>query len=194
MRTFIAIPLPPEGRKLLAALQETLRAFRADVKWTAPASIHLTLKFLGEIDPAALPRLVDLIDRQTAGIGPFTLRMHGLGGFPNLRNPRVIWCGLEGDLEQLGALQRNVEAACCQAGFAPEERLFQPHLTLGRVRGKTNLQPLVDYIKIGSTLEHIFTADQIHVYESVLRPQGALYTVLKTLELKGGQDGWKSST
>lgn len=116
---------------------------------------------------------------------PMALRLHGVGGFPNLRNPRVIWCGLEGDLPMLEALQQRVESACLGAGFAPEERPFQPHLTLGRVRGKTNLQPLLDYIKIGSALEHAFVAREFNVYQSTLRPQGALYTVLEKIELKG---------
>jgi 2'-5' RNA ligase len=186
MRTFVAIPLPPEGRTMLDGLQQTLRSFRADVKWTAAGSIHLTLRFLGEIDPSALPCLAGLLRAETSGAPPFTLRMHGLGGFPNLRNPRVIWCGLEGDLEQLAALQGKVASACLRAGFAPEERPFQPHLTLGRVRGKSNLQPLLDYIKIGSTLEHSFSVERLHVYQSTLGPQGALYTVLETIALKGG--------
>jgi RNA 2',3'-cyclic 3'-phosphodiesterase len=116
---------------------------------------------------------------------PFRMRMRGLGGFPELRNPRVIWCGLEGDLPMLESLQEKVESACIQAGFAPEERSFHPHLTLGRVRGKTNLQPLLDYIKIGSDLEHAFVASAYHVYQSTLRPQGSVYQVLDKIELKG---------
>jgi 2'-5' RNA ligase len=185
MRTFIAIPLPPEGRTMLGRLQETLRSFRAEVKWTAADSIHLTLRFLGEIDPCTLPSLAGLLRTGTGRVPPFRLRMRGLGGFPSLRNPRVIWCGLEGDLVQLAALRDQVASACLQAGFTPEERPFHPHLTLGRVRGKSNLQPLVDYIKIGSTLEHDFAVEKLHVYQSTLRPQGSLYTVLETIALKG---------
>ncbi len=184
MRTFIAIPLPDQARALLGEMQEKLRAFRADVKWTAVSSIHLTLKFLGEIDPAAVPRMVELLRAATTSERPVPLNLRGLGAFPHLHNARVIWCGLNGDLPALESLQRKVETACVDAGFAPEDRTFQPHLTLGRVRGKTNLQPLLNYIKIGAALEYAFVAREYDVYRSTLRPQGALYTILERIELK----------
>jgi 2'-5' RNA ligase len=185
MRTFIAIPLPAEARTLLGEIQQKLRSFGADVKWTAASSIHLTLKFLGEIDPAILPRLTDLLRAGASAEQAFPLSIRGLGGFPNLRLPRVIWCGLEGSTDRLVALQRKVDAACVAAGFAPEERPFQPHLTLGRVRGKSNLQPLLDYIKIGSTFESGFSVNGFNVYQSTLQPKGAVYTLLQKIELKG---------
>ncbi len=184
MRTFIAIPLPNEARELLGRLQEQLRAFHADVKWTAVSSIHLTLKFLGEIDPAGLPRMVERLRAATFSERSIPLRLRGLGVFPNLRNARVIWCGLDGDVPALESLQRKVETACVDAGFPPEDRPYQPHLTLGRVRGKTNLQPLLDYIKIGTAGEYAFMAHEYNVYQSTLRPQGALYTVLERIDLK----------
>ena len=185
MRTFIAIPLPAEARTLLGEIQQKLRSFEADVKWTAPFSIHLTLKFLGEIDPAILPGLTDLLRAGAAAEQAFPLSIQGLGGFPNLRVPRVIWCGLEGSTDRLVALQRKVDAACVAAGFASEERPFQPHLTLGRVRGKSNLQPLLDYIRIGSTFECEFSVNEINVYQSTLQPKGAVYTLLRKIELEG---------
>jgi 2'-5' RNA ligase len=184
MRTFIAIPLSKEARALLGEMQKKLRSFGADVRWTATSSIHLTLKFLGEIEPAVLPHLVEQLRRNTASERPFSLRLHGLGAFPNLRNPRVIWYGLEGDLPMLESLHKRVEAICRDAGFVPEERPYHPHLTLGRVQGKTNLQPLLDYIKIANTHEYAFVARDFHVYQSTLRPQGAIYTVLDTIALK----------
>jgi 2'-5' RNA ligase len=96
----------------------------------------------------------------------------------------VIWCGLGGELAKLQSLQEQVEAACVEAGFAPEERAFQPHLTLGRVRGKTNLQALCDYIRIGSALENAFVVDGFHLYQSILRPEGALYRVLEAIAIR----------
>lgn len=187
MRTFIAIPLPDEARALLGEMQKKLRSFGADVRWAANSSIHLTLKFLGEIDPNILPRLVAQLQEGTASERSFSLRLRGMGGFPNLQNPRVIWCGLEGDLPMLESLQKRVEAVCQDAGFAPEERPYHPHLTLGRVRGKRNLQPLTEYIKIGSAEEYTFIVKNFHVYQSTLKPQGAVYTVLETIALKDGE-------
>ncbi len=183
MRTFIAVPLPQLCRDTLEQMQRPMRSLGADVRWTAIASIHLTLKFLGEIDPAMVPRLASAL--RSIPAAPFTLSIRGLGVFPDLRNPRVIWAGVEGEVRTLQALQAEVELACESLGFERERRAFHPHLTLGRVSGKRNLQPLLDYIRIGSELESEFTADRINVYESVLTPRGAVYTILDGITLQG---------
>jgi len=186
MRTFIAIPLNKECRSMLDRLQQDLRAFRADVRWVAVRSIHLTLKFLGEVDPAVIPGLTEALALESRSGHPFEVRLHGLGCFPHQRNPRIVWCGVGGDTDSLARLQQTIETACAFFGFAPEERAFHPHLTLGRVNGKRNLQSLLDCIKIGTDLECGFKADQYCLYQSTLKPQGAEYTVLKTIAL-GGQ-------
>jgi 2'-5' RNA ligase len=183
MRTFIAIPIPDKCRTMLQKLQENLRPCGSDVRWVAVPSIHLTLKFLGEVNPETLPELTQNIENTVKAQAGFELRLHGLGCFPNLRNPRVIWCGIEGETERLSALHQKVETACVPLGFAPENRVFHPHLTLGRVKGKRNLQPLLDCIKIGSELECTFKADRFNIYRSTLTPQGAVYTVLKAIVL-----------
>jgi 2'-5' RNA ligase len=183
MRTFIAIPLPTECRMMLDQLQQGLRAYKAEVRWTAIPSIHLTLKFLGEVDPGIIPKLSELLEGTSKSERPFRLRLHGLGCFPNLRNPRVIWCGISGETENLARLQQRVETVCAELGFAPEDRAFRPHLTLGRVNGKRNLQPLLDYIKIGSDLECSFQTNSFNIYRSILKPQGAEYSVLKSIVL-----------
>jgi RNA 2',3'-cyclic 3'-phosphodiesterase len=185
MRTFIAIPLPAESRSMLEKMQQSLRVHRAEVRWTAIPSIHLTLKFLGEVDPEIIPKLSESISGVSGEESPFELRLQGLGCFPNLNAPRVIWCGIEGGTESLSRLQHKVESVCAEFGFAREDRTFHPHLTLGRVNGKKNLQPLLDCIKIGSELESSFQADHFNIYRSVLKPQGAEYTVLKTIALSG---------
>jgi RNA 2',3'-cyclic 3'-phosphodiesterase len=183
MRTFIAVSMPHPCREMLEQLQHNLRPLGADVRWVAVASIHLTLKFLGEMEPKLLPHLVEML-RASAGPEPaFSLRLHGLGGFPNLRNPRVIWCGIEGDIERLTRLQEKVESACSELGFAREERSFHPHLTLGRVNGKRNLQVLLDYIKIGTDQECAFAVNHFNVYRSTLAPRGAIYDILATVPL-----------
>jgi RNA 2',3'-cyclic 3'-phosphodiesterase len=183
VRTFIAVPLPQDCHRLLSRLQSEMRAMEADVRWTAVPSIHLTLKFLGEIDPDLVPKLAPALRSATASFSPFGLSLRGLGGFPNLRSPRVLWCGIEGDTEGLHRLQNAVEQTCASFGFEPEAREFHPHLTLGRVQGKRNLQRVLDYIKIGSDFEQPFAVDRVHLYRSVLTPRGANYSVLETIEL-----------
>jgi len=185
VRTFIAIPIPEECRKLLEQMQGDLRACRPDVRWVSVSSIHLTLKFLGEADPEILPDLAQAIESAVETRTGFELRLRGIGCFPNQKNPRVVWCGIDGETECLSELAWKVETACASFGFAPENRDFRPHLTLGRVKGKRNLQPLVDCIKIGSDLECRFEADHFNIYKSTLKPQGAIYTILKTIVLHG---------
>jgi len=183
LRTFIAVPLPMECARTLAEMQTALRRFGADVRWTSVPSIHLTLKFLGEIDPAILPGLSGTL-RELPPSAPFTLRLEGMGAFPNLQRPRVIWCGIEGDRTALSRLQEGVEAACVRACFERENRPFQPHLTLGRVQGKRNLQPLLDYTKIAASPKCEFVVDHYRIYRSTLTPQGAIYDVLESIQLR----------
>lgn len=184
MRTFVAVPLEAGARSMLELLQRQLRAAGADVRWTAVESIHLTLKFLGEVDPGLVPRLAEMLRRACARQACFALDLGGLGAFPGTQSPRVVWCGIQGDLEQLRALQRRVEETCLALGFPPEQREFRPHLTLGRVRGPRNLQRLSECIRIGSELRSRLPVDKFHVYRSTLTPHGAVYQVLETVELQ----------
>jgi 2'-5' RNA ligase len=183
MRTFIAVPITDKCREMLDHLQQRLRSCEADIRWVAIPSIHLTLKFLGEVKHEIIPTLAASLERAVQNHPSFELRIRGLGCFPNQRNPRVTWCGIEGDTERLLCLHQLVEGVCTALGFAPENRFFHPHLTLGRVNGKRNLQQLLDYIKIGSDLECSFKADHFNIYESTLKPQGAVYAVVKTIRL-----------
>jgi 2'-5' RNA ligase len=182
MRTFIAIPLPAEAKALLQQIQEKLRSFGADVRWTRVESIHLTLKFLGEVDPAVIPQIAALLRAERLGVS-FSLALAGMGGFPNLRSPRVLWCGLRGELDRLNELHKKVERVCARVGFEPEARRFEPHLTIGRVSGKRNLQQLLEYIKIAPEFEYNFKASAFSIYRSVLSRSGAVYSVLETIGL-----------
>jgi 2'-5' RNA ligase len=115
---------------------------------------------------------------------PLTLCAGGLGAFPNQRRPRVIWVGIQGQVERLGHIQARLENALELLGFAREQRAFRPHLTLGRVKDRRKCQPLIDAI---STLEvpkfNSFDANEIILYKSDLRPTGAIYTKLHRMPL-----------
>ncbi len=183
MRTFIAVPLPQECHRVLQQAQDKLRSAEAEVRWVSVPGIHLTLKFLGEIDPGMVPKLKAALEQASAAHKPFSLVLRSLGCFPNLHAPRVVWFGVEGAVGELTALQKSIEEACVSLGFDPEERPFRPHLTLGRVQGKRNLHRLGDYIKIGTDLECEFAAGQFNLYKSTLKPQGAIYSVLESFNL-----------
>jgi 2'-5' RNA ligase len=170
---------------MLRRMQQALRICQAEVGWAAVSSIHLTLKFLGEADPEMVPGMTASLQAACEDHRSFELQLRGLGCFPNMRNPRVLWCGIEGETDALSLLQGKVESACTSLGFSREERAFKPHLTLGRVKGKRNLQPLIDCIKMGSDSGHSFRVDHFNIYQSILKPQGAEYTVLNTIALRG---------
>jgi len=184
IRSFIAIELPEATREAIYVIQEQLKQSRAGVRWVKPAGIHLTLKFLGNINPAQVDDVAATAAQLVRDEPPLTLCAAGLGGFPSHRKPRVIWVGLQGEVERLAKIQAGLEKALEPLGFAREGRGFRPHLTIGRVKDRHHLQSLIEAM---STLElpefNSFDADEIILYKSDLRPTGAIYTKLHRMPL-----------
>lgn len=185
IRSFIAIEISADIRQ---RLKESLADFAqtgADVKWVRPEAIHLTLKFLGSISQETLEKIARALQPLVEGWKPFQLRVQGVGCFPGIRNPRVIWVGLHQEPETVSKLQREIESKTAEFGFVPEGRPFQPHLTLGRVRspkGKTALIGLIEkktHFDLGS-----FLVDKVILFRSDLRPEGAVYTKLHEFHMK----------
>ena len=156
------------------------------VRWVSPENLHLTLRFLGDTAGEQLPGLAVGLDALGLRHRPFTLSVAGIGCFPNLRRPRVIWAGLQDAQERLGPLQQEVEEMVKGVGWPAESRSFRPHLTLGRVRdGKSRgHQPLVDSWT-SDPPEKPFEVGSLELIESVLRPGGARYTTLHRSALGG---------
>jgi 2'-5' RNA ligase len=176
--------------ELIAALSAALP--RGGVRWVRAEGIHLTLKFYGEVGSDRLSGLQGVVKSAAAGVGPLALEMNGLGTFPNLARPRVIWAGLAGELDRLKALQRSVEEASRPLGFEPEARGFTPHLTLGRVEPgwrPADRQSLEDaFARLGPGVRAAFTADTLTLIRSDLRPGGAVYTPQLAVKLVGSAD------
>ncbi len=146
-----------------------------------PAGIHLTLKFLGDVGTGRVDSLLEAMDKATGEFEyrSFPLSLSGLGVFPSAREPRVLWAGVEGDLEALGRLQILMDEALYELGFARELRRFRPHLTLGRVRDRVS-QP--ERRRIGEVVRkarlagaHNWEAGEIHLIRSTRTPGGAIY-------------------
>jgi 2'-5' RNA ligase len=185
MRLFIAIELPETIKQAIAVVQARLKADGASANWTRPEGIHLTLKFLGEVEEAKVPGIVQALDNAARGSGPLKLSVAGAGAFPNGKVPRVLWLGVTGDLERLASLQMAVEDAMEKQGFEREARKFSPHLTLARIKfpkPRDNWQERIDSVRgveLGS-----FEATQICLMQSELRREGAVYTEIARIELK----------
>lgn len=137
MRLFIALNFPDETRRALHDASAALRdAVPRGVSWVRPDGLHLTLKFLGEVEEARVAEVAAALGRVAAAHAPVRLVVAGVGAFPSLARPRVVWAGVD-PTPRLELLQHDVEAACAELGFEVEGRAFRPHVTLGRVRPGT---------------------------------------------------------
>lgn len=179
MRTFIAFELSLNTRMELSRLVNDLRPGLGRITWVKPERMHLTLKFLGEIDEHLVAPISERLTEVCASQQPVSLEAVGLGCFPNARRPRVVWVGLEGDLDGARRIQKAIDIALKDFGFQPEEREFKPHITLGRVRGPVKTELLST--EINARAGFVFGAEtlsEIAFMRSVLRPEGPLYTPL----------------
>ncbi|MBL8191636.1 MAG: RNA 2',3'-cyclic phosphodiesterase [Acidobacteria bacterium] len=176
MRTFIAIEIPAAIKTELTKLQAELRRTGADVGWTNPNNIHLTLRFLGEIEEVRLTELKRLCAEIATQFQPFTLRLKDTGCFPNFKQPRVLWVGLAGEISIAQELQQRLEAGLTALGFDPEDKPFKPHLTIGRVKSGKNIRQLVAKSDMYPLPELSFAVGEIVVLKSELHPAGARYT------------------
>lgn len=191
IRTFIAIELPAAVQRGIAELQERLKRERPPVRWVAPDKIHVTLAFLGEIPAERVEAACACAARAAAGAAPCEIEAVGAGVFPNPHRPRVIWVGIGGEMEALRLLHARLENELAAQGFPKEGRPFSPHLTLGRVRDRAAppevraLGKLVTSLTVPSLGR--WRAERVVVIRSDLRPEGPVYTPLRTVVLGEGR-------
>ena len=185
-RSFLAIDLPTTIKERLAEQVRNLSPGTSGIKWVDARQIHLTLKFFGSISTESVDKINELTREVTLKMKPFSLTLQGVGGYPHIRRPRIIWAGLSRDLEALLKLVEELEIAYGNIGIAKEDRSFHPHLTLGR--NKTNqpnanlFQRLSDWAEEES---EPFGVEEIILYESELKPCGPVYSKIFSFPLKG---------
>ena len=185
MRLFIAIEIPGEIKQKMADVQRRLRDTAVDAGWTRPEGIHLTLKFLGEITESKVPDIMGTLTRALGGTGGFRLEIERVGTFPSPKNARVVWVGVSGDVERLMNLQTAVEDAMAELGMERDDRLFTPHLTLGRIK---YLRSKEKWLNILEEIKNIklagFDVKAVALMMSELRRTGAVYSEMGRIELK----------
>ncbi len=184
LRAFLSIDLPASLHPPLTQVQNSLKKSGADVRWVPVGNIHLTLKFFGNILETAVDTISGSTRRVTREVHPFELRISGLGAFPGIKSPRVIWLGLEEPTGALAHLYQGLEEAFHAIGYPPEDRAFNPHLTLGRVRSNKGREKLSTLLANVAVPEFpAFRVGVLTLFRSTLTPQGSIYTPLQVLPL-----------
>ncbi|NDJ33589.1 MAG: RNA 2',3'-cyclic phosphodiesterase [Chloroflexi bacterium] len=179
-RLFIACELPDEVRSKLARTLDNLKKRTDAPRWVRAESIHLTVKFLGDTPTERIPEIEGMLLEAAARSTPHSVTLKGLGVFPNLQRPRVLWGGLHGELEPLHALHK---AVCARLGW--EKRPFTPHLTLARIKSRKAGQQAADLVRSGAYSGAIATwhINSVSLMRSDLQPTGAVYTCLRSFPL-----------
>ncbi len=185
IRTFIAVHVPETVRESIGGFLSPLKRLDADVKWVRAESLHLTLKFLGDVQAERMDAVFEAVQKAAAGSTAFDAALGETGCFPNAKRPSVLWIGVRQGATELFRLAESVESALEPLGFAREKRLFLGHLTLGRVRSAKNIGRAVEAMTQTGFESGPFRVDSVHVMKSDLQRTGAQHTTLRTFKLQG---------
>jgi 2'-5' RNA ligase len=186
IRSFLAIELPKPILRKIEEVQGDLRLTHADVRWVSPEKIHLTLKFFGNIEESRIDSIFKSIEELLQNTLPFSLKVRGVGAFPQMKNPRVIWMGLVEEGEVLTSLQKQIETQLEKIGFQPEDRPFHPHLTLGRMRSSRGKEELAGRMEKHKEEEFgDLQVERVVLFKSDLKPTGPIHTPLGDVKLGG---------
>lgn len=188
LRTFIAIRFSETFKDYLGKLQDVLKTSNADVKWVKKENIHLTLKFLGEIEDKKIGEITKIIDNLSSKMPVFQLELSTLAAFPKKEYPRVIWVGLAKGGTQIKQMAEELNNAISRLGLPKEPRPFSSHITLGRVKSSLNKKQLIEQLNY---LEGNFPKptlslkiDKLTLFKSTLTPTGPIYEVLYERNLR----------
>ena len=187
IRSFLAFELPPEMKNTISGVYEKVRTSRLAVRWVRPESIHITVVFMGNVREEDLPRIGNEAGEAGSDFAPFHASLKGMGCFPGCRNPRVIWVGLEGEIERMSSLRDDLQNRLIPFGITPEKRGFKPHLTLGRFK-----KPSREEGEIGILMDRyqdltspVCSLHELVLFKSDLKPGGAVYTKMLSFPLSG---------
>lgn len=185
IRAFLAIEPPENILQEISRMQDKLkREINGRLSWTRPQGQHLTLKFFGDISREDINNISTAIQKRVVTEQKLNLKVEKMGVFPDVRRPRVLWCGVTGDVEKLFTLQKKLDDDFAALGFPAEDRSFKAHLTLARIKDPRDMTGMNDALKKFETFTAgEFTADKLFLFQSNLSPQGAVYTKLAEFAL-----------
>ena len=182
IRSFIAFDMDSESViKRITDVQNLLAKTGADLKLVEPKNIHITVRFLGNITPPMVEKIHDEMKKVQFTI--FDVKIHGIGAFPNLRYPRILWAGITQGADQLRNIFNQLEPSLRSLGFAPDSKGFSPHLTIARVKSGRNKTELGKYVTENVNYEFgIVRAQCLKLKRSDLTPKGPIYTTLREVK------------
>jgi len=185
IRTFIAVEIPDEVQTKLVEIQKELSNFVGRVSWVKRGNIHLTLKFLGDVQVGKIEAIKSSLEKVAESHSPFKMSFGRVGTFPNFNRPRVIWLGIKVGAEESIKLAESVEHALGSLGFPRERKKLRPHLTLARIRRRMNLESVSrNFSKYDSLGMQPIKIDGFTLMQSQLHPKGSIYTPLAEFTLK----------
>ena len=182
VRCFVAIEIPEPIQALLKPVQRHLQSEVRKASWTKPGNFHLTLKFLGAVHAKTVDVISEAVQNVANTQPPFSIELGGIGAFPTLARPRVIWIGVKHKASTVSHLAKAVNLELKHLGF-PTDHRFHPHLTLGRLRTPVNLERLKNVLHKYNTIDGaVVNVNEIIVMQSQLHPNGAIYTPLNVCQ------------
>lgn len=182
IRSFIALCFPENIISRIKKLQEEMQKYKLKIRWVEPKNIHLTLKFLGNISDESIEKAGRVINETAGEQKPVSLIAKGIGVFPGIKHPRIIWVGVGRGTDRLIELQKNLDKKLVKAGFSKDKKPFTSHITIGRVKGKNIPENLMNAMAALKGFEsEEFIADHIDMYKSDLKHGGPVYTRLMSV-------------
>ena len=190
IRSFLAFELPLEIEAVVTWVSDELKQSSLDAKWVKSGNIHLTVVFMGDVEVNEIPAIKEEVGKVCLTYGAFGISLKGLGCFPHMRKPRIIWVGLDGDLERMSLFRDALQERLIPFGIKEEKRRFEPHLTLGRFRRPKRMDS--EGLELLSGNEDLTSPvcplKELVLFKSELKPGGARYTRLDVCPLSGRND------
>ena len=183
IRTFIAFDTPLSIKKEILQAQLLLKESRADVKWEAENKFHVTIKFLGNVGENTLPDILSTVKNAVTRHNQFSVIYQTIGAFPNKNRPRVLWVGCTNSDHKLMEIKNNLDYVLTPYGFEIEDRQFNPHVTLGRIKSPSGIKNLIQKLENVTFQPRQVSITEILVVKSILKSSGSEYTTLLTIPL-----------
>jgi 2'-5' RNA ligase len=184
LRLFIAVPTTPRIKRRIGDIINKFKGYGADIKWVSEENLHTTLKFLGDTPAVKLDKINETLEKTLSVFETSRLRFRGIGAFPRMKNPKIIWVGSESVNAKLTAIASAIDEAMASLGFEKEGKRFKGHLTIGRVRSPKGIEELLKQIeKMKDTEIDSMKITEVHLVKSELLRTGPIYTTLKKFPL-----------